>query len=67
MEKWFEFVRKSCIVLALIFVFNIPFLLITMSELSKRIADISFLVFIVGATIQAIMMYKYKKENGEDT
>ena len=67
MEKWFEVIRKACIILALIFIFNIPFLLSTMSELSKRIADISFLVFIVGATIQAIMMYKYKKENGEDT
>ena len=66
MEKWFKVIRKACIVLALIFVFNIPFLLSTMSEISKRIADISFLTYIVGAGIQAEMIHKNGKKKEED-
>ena len=65
-EKWFNIVKWICIVFALIFVFNIPFLLLTMSEISKRIADVSFLTYIVGGGIQAEMIHKYGKKKEED-
>ena len=66
MEKWSNIVKWVCIIFALIFVFNIPFLLSTMSEISKRIADISFLTYIVGAGIQAEMIHRYGKKKEED-
>lgn len=65
-ETWFNIVKWVCIVFALIFVFNIPFLLLTMSEISKRVADVSFLTYMVGGGIQAKIIHKYEKKKEED-